>query len=98
MPAQPLALAPLALRWIGFLVDWGALSSGTAVWPMGSVSAVLGLTKNEWDLVYETVRVSAAESAPTQTLLTLLASTGAATVRLFPADFPEHPADFRLRM
>ena len=91
MPAQPLALAPLALRWIGFLVDWGALSSGTAVWPMGSVSAVLGLTKNEWDFVYETVRVSAAESAPTQTLLTLLAATGAATVRLFPADFPEQP-------
>ena len=79
MPAQPLALAPLALRWIGFLADWRALSIETAVWPMGSVSAVLGLTQNECDFVCATI------------LLTLLAATGAAIVRLFPEDYPQQP-------
>ena len=46
---------------------------------MGSVSAVLGLTQNECDFVCATI------------LLTLLAATGAAIVRLFPEDYPQQP-------
>ena len=44
------------------------------------------------------MRVSAAESAPTQTLLTLLAATGAATVRLLLKTSHSSTVECRLRI